>query len=43
METKQTAVEFIIEQLDCLKRERKENLIDATSDGVDDLSNEDLI
>ena len=29
---KQTAVEFIIEQLDCLIRERKENLIDAESD-----------
>jgi hypothetical protein len=28
---KQTAVEFIIEQLDCLNRERKENLIDAES------------
>jgi hypothetical protein len=28
---KQTAVEFIIEQLDCLNIERKENLIDAES------------
>jgi hypothetical protein len=26
---KQTALEFFIEQLDCLNRERKENLIDA--------------
>jgi hypothetical protein len=25
----QTPVEFIVEQLDCLNRERKENLIDA--------------
>lgn len=26
---KQTAVEFIVEQLDCLNKERKENLINA--------------